>query len=354
MVANQPAWQASSGWKGTTWPLLPVKMRAAVANGTLNADLTNLTPEKISSHWVKPMKPDYKQVKELCKNSSFGWDEKHHRDGWITSTTKYDPWGKLKPNPYMRWKKHPFPIFRDMATLCKKVITTGDQAYHASTQSVPPPAPPGPPTPPSTQFPIDPVLLEGEGDDGKHKQDGDEPIELSQGRAWVATPPPNPPSPQHAPATPSADPDLTLLSPLMPQAPVMHSSVSVTLPTSQKKSRGHAEAMDNMTISVINITNALALQTLKNKHKVVDLLRYDVSGDNCPSCSKHAKAAKAMTSDLDMALIPVGLILRDGEGRIAVDTGRSILLVLSVGSIVASLGGDFIVGCVLPPVVVQP
>ncbi|KAL1676569.1 hypothetical protein EV122DRAFT_280020, partial [Schizophyllum commune] len=53
MVANQPAWQAGSGWKGTTWPSLLVKMRAAVANGTLNADLTNLTPEKISSHWEK-------------------------------------------------------------------------------------------------------------------------------------------------------------------------------------------------------------------------------------------------------------------------------------------------------------
>ncbi|KAL1671561.1 hypothetical protein EV122DRAFT_284803 [Schizophyllum commune] len=188
-----------------------------------------------------------------------------------------------------------------MATLCEKVIATGDQAYHAGTQSAPPPAPPGPPTPPSTQFPIDPVLLEGEGDDGEHEQDGDEPIELSQGRAWTATPPPSPPSPQRAPATPSADPDLTPSSPLMPQAPVMHSSVSVTLPTLQKKSRRNAEAMDNMAISVTNVANALAPQTPKNKRKAVDLLRYDVPGDDRPSRSKRAKAAKAMTSDSDMA-----------------------------------------------------
>ena len=64
-----------------------------------------------------------------------------------------------------------------MATL----VATGDQAHYAGTQSAPPPAPPGPPTPLSTQFPIDPVLLEGEGDDGEHEQDGDELIELLQG-----------------------------------------------------------------------------------------------------------------------------------------------------------------------------
>uniref|UniRef100_D8Q2T7 Myb/SANT-like domain-containing protein n=1 Tax=Schizophyllum commune (strain H4-8 / FGSC 9210) TaxID=578458 RepID=D8Q2T7_SCHCM len=104
--------------------------RAALA---LQAAGFNFSPEQVKTRWMR-YKRDYNFVKELRKESGFGWDEETkmvvaEEAVWDALMFTPDKKKTKKHKDYNYWKKHAFPDYDDIAQLVGDAGATGGCAF---------------------------------------------------------------------------------------------------------------------------------------------------------------------------------------------------------------------------------
>ncbi|KIJ30883.1 hypothetical protein M422DRAFT_267492 [Sphaerobolus stellatus SS14] len=115
--------QAESGWKKAVWT------KVIQALHQESPDSKNKTADKAKMRFDR-LKGEYKAVKDLRDQSGFGWD-----DGKQRVTAPESVWEPLieAKSPLAKWKDKSFPLFDDMAKLCRDVIATGDNVFRTRT-----------------------------------------------------------------------------------------------------------------------------------------------------------------------------------------------------------------------------
>ncbi|KAL1749916.1 hypothetical protein FB107DRAFT_196475, partial [Schizophyllum commune] len=114
-------YQSESGWKPQTWNRMEILFYVDFPDDP--------GPRKTAEKWKDHygfVKGNFKQVKQLRSRSGFGWDAENHL---VTSTPTL--WEQLtrpqkKPNPWMRWRATPFPLYDMMFDLVDSIIATGE------------------------------------------------------------------------------------------------------------------------------------------------------------------------------------------------------------------------------------
>ncbi|KAL1697832.1 Myb/SANT-like DNA-binding domain-containing protein [Schizophyllum commune] len=110
--------------------------RAALA---LQAAGFNFSPEQVKTRWMR-YKRDYNFVKELRKESGFGWDEETKMvvaEEAVWKALMFTPENKKtkKHKDYNYWKKHAFPDYDDIAQLVGDAGATGGCAFSSASGS---------------------------------------------------------------------------------------------------------------------------------------------------------------------------------------------------------------------------
>ncbi|KIJ27799.1 hypothetical protein M422DRAFT_270982 [Sphaerobolus stellatus SS14] len=115
--------QAESGWKKAVWTKVIQTLHQELP------DSSNKTADKAKMRFDR-LKGEYKAVKGLRDQSGFGWDEGKQR---VTAPESvWEPLIEAK-SPLAKWKDKSFPLFEEMAKLCRNVIATGDHVFRTRT-----------------------------------------------------------------------------------------------------------------------------------------------------------------------------------------------------------------------------
>ncbi|KAI5896320.1 uncharacterized protein SCHCODRAFT_01170474 [Schizophyllum commune H4-8] len=83
-------------------------------------------------------------------------------------------------------------------------------------------------------------------------------------------------------------------------------SISMSTTISRKKPRRNVDAIQSMAESMNNVAASLQPETPKNKRKVIELLKYDILGEDTPSRTKRARAKFTIMWDTEATrILPV-------------------------------------------------